>query len=319
MSKSRRTGIIPAFLIILAGVPFVSVLHAEEKVKKTDIQKSVQLRTADGLVIFADFYPAERKVDSAPFVILLHMYQSDRSAWQPMIEPLRNSGFAVLALDLRGHGESGTTGTTRRVEERDPEIFREMQDDVRATYDWVVQQPRVDRSRFALLGASVGCSVAIQYAAKDKSVDVVACLTPGTNYLGLNTEEDIRQIQGRKILLVAVEGEREAAEQLGKLCDGATAKIYRGEGHGTNMFAGVTRAIPETVSFLLENVGKPSGGLVYGTINSNIYHLPDSKWIPEIGTSNLRVYSSAQEAESRGLRKSKSKGPRDGGRRSSGR
>ena len=41
---------------------------------------------------------------------------------------------------------------------------------MRGAYDWLAQQPKVDRARFALVGASVGCSVALQYAAKDRSV-----------------------------------------------------------------------------------------------------------------------------------------------------
>lgn len=315
---TRKSSIL-ALVIGLAVAVLSPVPVQADSPAASAVQKDVQLTTRDGFAIFADYYPPKKSAEPAPFVILLHMYRSDRTAWTPMIEPLRDAGFAVMSLDMRGHGQSATSDSQRRVEERDPEIFHEMQNDVRAAYDWIVQQPNVDRSRFALLGASVGCSVAIQYAAKDKSVDAVACLTPGTNYLGLNTEEDIRQIRGRNILLVAVTGEREASEKLATMCDGAEAKIYQGDGHGTRMFESVTRVIPETVEFLRKNVGSASNAQVYGTINSNIYHLADSKWIPEIAPHNLRAYSSAAEAESRGLRKSKSKGPRDRGRRRGGR
>ena len=47
---------------------------------------------------------------------------------------------------------------------------------------------------------------------------------------------------------------------------------------------------------------------VYGSIRSDIYHLPGSGWIDEIKPWNLRVYSSPQEAESRGLRRAKNNG-----------
>lgn len=269
------------------------------------------LRAEDGFRLFGDYYRPPATASSAPMAILLHMYRSDRSTYQPLAVPLSQAGFAVLAIDLRGHGESATSESQARAGERDTTLFQEMQQDVRAAYDWLAKRPEVDRARFVIVGASVGCSIALQYAAEDRSVDAIVCLTPGLDYLGLKSEQDIRQIQGRKILLVATEDERKACDVLEKLTDGVTKRIAGGSAHGTKMFAEVSSCVPETIEFLKRNVGPSSNNAAFGSLNRNVYHEAGSGWIAEISRSNLRVYSSAAEAESRGLRKSRSKGPDD--------
>ena len=56
----------------------------------------------DGLNIIADSWGS----DSDPLVILLHGGGQTRDAWGESGELLSSSGFYVLALDLRGHGDS---------------------------------------------------------------------------------------------------------------------------------------------------------------------------------------------------------------------
>ncbi len=286
-------------------------------------KQAVSFQARDGHRIFADYYAPKSQTPAppAPMVILLHMYRSDRTAWEPLIGPLHEAGFATLAIDLRGHGESATTASTKRVQERDPAIFREMQEDVRAAYDWLARQPNVDRARFGLVGASVGCSIAIQYAGYDRSVDAVVCLSPGLNYLGLNSEQDMRQVTGRRLLLVATAHEREAPERLAAIGSGAEARIEPGRYHGTRMFGQVSAAIPATVSFLRQHVGPATDTdrVVFASVRKTIYHLPGSAWIPRISVENLRHFSSSEEAELRGMRKARSRGPRDADQGGSGR
>jgi len=273
----------------------------------------VAFTTYDQVRIAADYYappPAER---GAPMVILLHMYQRDRSAWKPLIQPLHDAGFAILAIDLRGHGESGTEAHRQRVRRREPGVFEEMYQDVRAAYDFLAGQPGVDRARFALVGASVGCSVALRYAVQDKSVDALVCLSPGTNYMGLDSRADMREIKGRRIWLIAADhqGEREGVVELGPLGDGVETRLTAESEHGTRLFGKVPDLERQIAEYLKQQVGAPTDTVVYGTINSNIYHLPGSDWIAEITPTNLRHYSSPEEAERRGLRRARSRGPGD--------
>ncbi len=274
----------------------------------------VSFPTADGVRLAADYFPpTTSQRGGAPIVILLHMYRSDRTAYAPLVPPLHEAGFAVLAIDLRGHGESATTETRDAVLKRDPEVFRKMQEDVRGAYDWLAQQANVDRARFALVGASVGSSIALQYAAKDRSVDAVVCLSPGLNYMGLDSAGELHQITGRKILLLATEDERDAPYTLQQQNPDLQVHIDMGhQAHGTNMFGVVPGLEREVVAFLKAGVGEPTTTTVYGSIERSVYHEANSGWLKEIAPTNLRYYSSPKEAESRGLRAAKSKGPPDG-------
>ena len=274
--------------------------------------KPVTFLAADGMKIAADYYAPSTTGGAAPMVILLHMYRSDRKAWEPLIAPLHEAGFAILALDMRGHGESATTETRDAVLKRDSRLFKKMQDDVRGAYDWLVTQENVDRSRFALVGASVGCSVALRYAAADRSVDAVVCLSPGLNYMELDSDGDIRQITGRKILMLATTDERDAPYTLKQHGQGVETHIYDDlSAHGTNMFGVVPKIEQEIVAFLKTGVGAPSTSLVVGSIEKNIYHQPGTEWAKKISPTNLRYYSSPAEAEARGLRAAKTPGATD--------
>jgi pimeloyl-ACP methyl ester carboxylesterase len=275
--------------------------------------RAVTFETFDGKVIHADYYGNSPTETEMPMAILLHMYRSNRTAFKPLIEPLHAAGFAVLAIDLRGHGESATESTRARVMAAETAVFEEMSEDVRAAYDWLARQEGVDRSRFALIGASVGASVALDYAVEDKSVDVLVCLSPGADYLGLDSKEDIRRIKGRKIWLLGADNakEREAVAALAALAPGATAETAAGDFHGTHMFGHVPGIEQRIVDYVKKNIGPPTDTTVFGSIRSEIYHLPGSGWIERIKPWNMRHYSSPGEAEARGLRVSKTRGPTD--------
>jgi pimeloyl-ACP methyl ester carboxylesterase len=67
--------------------------------------RDVRLRTADGLTIAATYWPGARP--DAPAILLLHGNGASRAAMVPTaLWASRNQGYAALAIDFRGHGES---------------------------------------------------------------------------------------------------------------------------------------------------------------------------------------------------------------------
>lgn len=276
--------------------------------------RAVKFLTDDQIEIHGTYGPSAGRDAKAPAVILLHMYNKDRSGFDPLLPVLREAGFAVLAIDMRGHGQSTgppAMNLPRRVADRDSKLFREMHRDVRAAYLWLAGQPEVDTARFALIGASVGCSVALDYAARDRSVDAVVCLTPGTSYLGIDSLRDARKYGRRALLLLAAEPERSAAQTLAGFVPGATLQIVPGRAdnemalHGTNMLGQVPKVEEFIIAFLRGALGPPATQPVFASINSDIYHHADSPSVRRITKENLRQFSSPAEAESRGLRPSK--------------
>lgn len=274
--------------------------------------ETVTFRARDGLRITAHYYPpplaSQRR---APVVLLIHDLGSNAGAWEPVTLPLHQAEFAILAVDLRGHADSGTTDTREAVRSRDAQILRDMQNDIYGAYDWLAERSDIDRARVAVVGAGLGSSVALQYAARDRSVDALVCLSPGLDHPGLDPAGDLGQITGRSVLLVGTENERDALYTLKQRGDGhVRVRLCKDQRkHGTDLLAALPDLKSEIVECVKTGVGRPTTSTVYGTINSDVYHQAGSGWLDRIAPSNLRYYSSPQEAETRGLRGAKSDGP----------
>ncbi len=273
----------------------------------------VTFETSDNVNVVGDYYAPKQSVEPAPMAILLHQYQSDRSSWQPLIAPLHEKGFAILAIDLRGHGESGNEEHRQEVEKKDDGVFRAMEKDLLAAYGWLAKQTNVDRTRFALVGASVGCSLALDYAGNDPSVDAVVCLTPGEKYMGLNSLGDVRRLYGRKLLFVATEDERKAADKLKDIADkgaksapqGAAAseievRVPEGSAHGTAMFGTVSGIEQQLAEWLRQAVGGMSETPIYtGWKHKKFYK--DRQGAASLQDDQLRMLTDEQEGTRRGL------------------
>jgi len=203
----------------------------------------VRLETKDGLHLEADWYPGE---DGMPGIVGLHMYPADRTSWAPLAEA-RPSGYHFLAIDMRGYGGSRTqegVDLGARVKSRDPALFNAMWLDAAAGVEFLRGEAKCEPGRIGLAGASVGCSVAIDAAVRDKRIAAVAVFTPGKNYLGVPTMDHLRSWGGAPLLLLSSEeeadvGARPIAEAL-KDRPGVDLRIVPGEKiHGTNMFGRV--------------------------------------------------------------------------------
>lgn len=206
--------------------------------------RTVTLQCADGVKLAADYFPPLVKPEEkAPSAILIHMYPADRASWKPLIPELRQAGFAVLAYDIRGHAGSADQGERNlkeQYDQRDPALFASAAMDTDTAVNFLSSEPGCDPQRVVLIGASIGCSIAMDYAPRTPVVKAIVCLSPGTNYMELNSLEHIKFCADRAVLLIAPEGEYKAVEQLieasGKK---AVGKKHPGgvEQHGTKLFS----------------------------------------------------------------------------------
>lgn len=297
---TRPTGIgVCLFLLAGLGPP----LAAQEP-------RAIAFQSDDGLLISADYY-RPTTTGPVPFAILLHGHGGDRGVWKSLAGRLSSSGVAVLAVDLRGHGQSATEETRNRMKDRDALLYEEMQRDLRAAYDWLATQEEIDRARFAIIGAEAGASIALRYAARDRSVDALVLLTPLLDELGMDSRSDMAKVKGRAIFLLAADEpeQRRVVGALEMLSDGTSHQLVPASGRGVELLAAAPELQTRIGEFVQKVVGTPSQSVVYGSINSHIYHVRGSRWIERIGASNLRYYSSPEEAEARGVRKARNQGP----------
>lgn len=180
-------------------------------------------------------------VDKEPTkaIILLPMLNSSRSAYPAsLISRLHDemSDTVVLAVDLRGNGDSTNLGTWQTFQLED---FRGMQADVITAMGYLKQR-HLTMKQYSVVGASMGSSAALMAGARDSTIAKVALLSPGMNYQGV----DIKDASGAYMHSLFIATSREdrvsadAANTIYSLSPTTdkTLKIYEGSAHGTDMF-----------------------------------------------------------------------------------
>jgi dienelactone hydrolase len=107
------------------------------------------------------------KGERPPVIVMAHGYSADRASMSGMARSLARAGYAVLNIDLRGHGSN-------------THAFRgDLRDDFAAAVDWATTTPWVDGSRLAVLGHSMGAGAALDFATIDNRAKAVVPVSGG--------------------------------------------------------------------------------------------------------------------------------------------
>lgn len=191
----------------------------------------VSFRTEDGVQIAATWYePSSR---SAPAVILVHMLHRSRRDWDGVASRLASEGIGALAIDLRGHGDSGDSAA-----EGESPGYSSMVRDVAAARRFVATRVQ---GRVGIAGASIGANLAVLEAVDDPTVASLALLSPSLDYRGLRIEAAMRKYGSRPAYIVAGDDDPYAGRSMKDL-QKATAGggiretlLLSQAGHGTTM------------------------------------------------------------------------------------
>jgi pimeloyl-ACP methyl ester carboxylesterase len=221
--------------------------------------EAVGFSTADGFAINGTWYTSDRQQGRLPVLILLHMFGGTHGQWLPFIPELVGNGYAVLAFDLRGHGQSAY-----RNEEYSPRTLFEVEDfdrmplDVAAALAWIGTRSEADANRIGLIGADIGAKIAFISAGTLAGIKTTVSLSPsyreGQEIL---LPEGIPGFQPRSVLFLAAFGDGYAftsAEAMAQLTLApALVKGYQGDDHGLSLLSEATiRA--EIYRWLRENL-----------------------------------------------------------------
>ena len=118
-----------------------------------DSQQIIKLVTGDDEKISAVYLPNNA---GARYTILYsHGNAEDIGQLMPMLEEIRDMGFAVFAYDYRGYGTSSGTPSEEHV-------YR----DADAAYNYLVNDLHIPATRIIAMGRSLGGAVAIELARK---------------------------------------------------------------------------------------------------------------------------------------------------------
>ncbi len=192
--------------------------------------QTIDLTAQDGLSLKASYYPAKGATSPAPALLLLHMAYSDRRAWRGFAQAAQEAGYAILALDSRGHGESAGE-----------KVFDPTMDwDADAALAWLMARPDINPEHVGVAGASVGASLALRAGAKHSEIKSVALLSPAMQLWDIGLQEAIVDYGQRPMLIVVSEEDAYPAgscKQLDAMALGEhRLHIYPGAAHGTDIF-----------------------------------------------------------------------------------
>lgn len=215
--------------------------------------RTISFSTVDGVRIVGKFSPVAA---AGPAALLLHMMPATKESWDDLATRLVRGGLSVLAIDLRGHGESIEGPGGKRL---DYKLFsdaehRDKMRDVEAAVAWLGGRGR-DPSRLVIAGASIGANLAIAYVAAHPETPAAAALSPGLDYRGITTPDKVRRMKPEQGLFLAASEEDElsftADRELAGLKPGAVLKEYRGAGHGTSMLGRAAGLEEELAEWLI--------------------------------------------------------------------
>ena len=127
--------------------------------------QDVDLTGADGTNLKATYMSPGRP---GPAMLLVHQCNMDRTSWSGIASQLVDAGVHVLALDLRGFGDSG--GQSLR-ESGFPAFMQKSPGDVDVAFDYLASQSGVDGMRVAAGGASCGAMLTADLAPAGEGAD----------------------------------------------------------------------------------------------------------------------------------------------------
>jgi alpha-beta hydrolase superfamily lysophospholipase len=154
--------------------------------------RPVTFPSAAGVTIAGEYF--ESTSQPAPAVVLVHMLSRNKSDWGALPERIRDAGMTVLTIDLRGHGQSSGSAQS----------LPDMVQDVRAAVQWLAARPNVRDDAIAVVGASLGASLALLAAAELPQVRAVGAISPSIDYRGLRTDTSlIKRLGARSVWFAA--------------------------------------------------------------------------------------------------------------------
>lgn len=166
----------------------------------------VEVRTSDDLKLTGSYFEAKGRSDQlAPGCVLVHDAGGDRRQMDDVADRLQRLGFAVLALDLRGHGDSRTAGLDWSAldEGARSALWALAARDVEAGARWLAKVKGVHSTNLSLVGFGAGCALAVRQATRDENVRCIALLGPRSREFGFDVEADLKDLGGLPTLVLA--------------------------------------------------------------------------------------------------------------------
>lgn len=208
---------------------------------------TILVQAEDGAFLVGDFYLID---PTSPTVVLLHQLYTNRSSWEPVTGPLLGANYNVLAVDLRGYGESSKSINWRKAVT-----------DVQLWFDWLRSEGGVRGDAISTMGSSMGSTLAIISCANDAHCKTTIAISPGWDYYGIILDEALSVgLANRPTLILYAERDRWPALGMPNIQEAASGlldiRVFPANAHGMDM---IKQYQDEAIPMILEWLALYSG------------------------------------------------------------
>ncbi|MGH9703865.1 MAG: serine aminopeptidase domain-containing protein [Candidatus Acidiferrales bacterium] len=198
-------------------------------------KRDAELSAPDGLKLKVTYYSAGKP---GPGVLLMHQCNRDRKTWDPLATQLSQAGINVLTMDYRGFGESGGEPLNSQTPEQQAATLAKWPGDIDVAFQYLLDQPGIDKGHIGAGGASCGVNNSIQLALRHQEVKTLVLLSGNTDQAGLSYLEKSTALP---LFVSASEDDGNTLEymrwMIGFSRDPQDKLVpYKAAGHGTEMF-----------------------------------------------------------------------------------
>ena len=195
------------------------------------------------------------EADAAPpGLLLIHRPGSNHKAWERFALRARGVGYMLLAVDLRGHGES-TAPVDYPATYRDFERSHWMEclEDISAARDALLAAG-ANPENIGVMGEGLSANLATYWYRRNNDIQALVALSPGLDYEGIRTEPVVRELQYRPVLYLAGEDDSysvRSATSLRDMTPGfAELRTFQGFAFGAEIFEHSANAMEITLQWL---------------------------------------------------------------------
>ena len=186
---------------------FLSVLNCCFAADIKTVTKDYKITTKDKFTIAATLeYPKIKEKTNFSTVVLLHSLGYNSTWWETLPDELLKDGFAVLKIDLRGHGNSIYNSKLVRVSwsSLTNKAYAKYPDDVISVINYIKNEnKRTFFDKWAIVGSDIGASTAVIVANKiENKPKTIVMLSPIIRTRGLYIPVHLAELDNIDILSV---------------------------------------------------------------------------------------------------------------------
>lgn len=215
----------------------------------------VQWMSKDGVDLHATLYEKTQSTQSSsPGLILLHSVNESRAIWVGAAERFVDLGFVVLAVDLRGHGESTTkSGQVYSENTFNHSDWQSSIHDIALAKEALLTAGANPDNLF-ILGSGLGANIGFKYAHTDSAIQGMILLSPGLEYNTISIEQSMSENRRLPVLFLATNGDSYSAGSVEKLKvltpAYAESRLYPGTAHGIDLLNGNSKVMGDIQNWL---------------------------------------------------------------------